>query len=444
MRPGRPLREWGRWKEIGAADRELLLNRGRRGPLVTDELRAEVGQIVEDVRRGGDDAVVRATRAHDVPAFTAEQLVVGRAEVQRARAAVKPAVLDAIRECIRNIRAFNEAVLAGAAWSREISPGLRMGEKITPIASAGLFVPSGKASYPSVMMQLGVPATTAGVPLVAVVVPPDAGGSVDPAVLTAADELGIERIYRANGPAGVAALAFGTETIPAVRKVLGPGSPAVVCAQLIAQAYGCTAINMMGPSESVVLADGSADIDLLAADLLNEAEHGPDSTSILVTDSPEILGALQEEISRRLARLPEPRRGFATRSLGENGGVVVADDLREGAEVVNSFAPEHLEILVENPAEAVSLIRNAGEILVGRWTPISSANFVLGCPAILPTGGFADVSSGVTVNAFVKRSAVVEADAAAFARVSESAAVLAEHEGFPAHHEAIRARDRLL
>ncbi|MCM3922645.1 histidinol dehydrogenase [Frankia sp. AiPs1] len=440
----RPLREWGRWKEIDPASKTLLLNRGRAGALVTDELRAEVSEIVDDVRSRGDEAVVSATRKYDDPSFTADRLIVGTAEVRRAREQVAPEVLAAIRDSIEHIRIFNEEILSGAEWSREVSPGLRMGEKITPIASAGLFVPSGKASYPSVMMQLGVPARTAGVPLVAVVVPPAVDGSVDPAVLTAADELGISRIYRANGPAGVAALAFGTETIPAVRKILGPGSPAVVCAQLLTQAYGSTSINMMGPSESVILADGSAEIDLLAADLLNEAEHGPDSASVLVTDSPAILQEVQEEIAHRLAQLPEPRRGFAAKSLGENGGVVLVDDVREGAEVINCYAPEHLEILVEDPAAAVALIRNAGEILVGRWTPISSANFVLGCPAILPTGGFADVSSGVTVNAFVKRSAVVEADAAAFAKISRTAATLAEHEGFPAHREAILARNRLL
>ena len=233
-------------------------------------------------------------------------------------------------------------------WSIESEPGLTVGEKITPITSAGLFTPSGKASYPSVAYQLAVPAVVAGVPTVALVVPPVPGGSgeVDPAVLVVCRKLGIHDVFRVNGPAGIAALGFGTGTIPKVRKIVGPGSPAVTIAQVEMQRHGVATMMLLGPTESLVIADDSADPALLAADLLIEAEHGTDSTVVLLTTSASLADAVDAELERQLAGLPEVRATAARSSLGPNGGCVLVDSLDVAVDIANEFAPEHLQVAV--------------------------------------------------------------------------------------------------
>jgi len=385
---------------------------------------------------------VRALKNFDGCDVDASRLRVTEEEFAAARAKVSPELLAAIRDGIDHVRRFNEQITARGDWSFESEPGLTVGEKVTPIASAGLFVPSGKASYPSVLVQLGTPAVVAGVAQIAVIVPPVPGsnGEVDHAVLVVAAELGITQVFRANGPSGIAALAFGTETVPKVRKVVGPGSPAVTCAQIEVQRYGTVTNMLLGPSESLIIADDSADPRLLAADLLNEAEHGGDSSSVLVTDSEILLAAAQREVARQLEQLPEPRRSYAASSLGVNGGAILVRDMTEAAEVANAYAPEHMQIAVRNEDAVLATLTNAGEILIGQWTTISAANFIIGCPASLPTSGFAAVSSGITADSFRKHTAVARADRQAHVRMSESIITFTEHEGFPAHGEAVRVR----
>jgi histidinol dehydrogenase len=364
-----------------------------------------------------------------------------------AAATVDPEVDAAIDDAIDHLRAFNEQLMERAAdWSFESEPGLIVGEKITPISSAGLFVPSGKASYPSVAYQLGVPAVVAGVPSLALVVPPmpDGSGRIDPAVLVVCRKLDITEVFRVNGPAGVAALGFGTETIPQVRKIVGPGSPPVACAQVEMQRYGVTTMMILGPTESVVIADDSADPRLAAADLLNEAEHGTDSAVLLVTTSTAFAEAVDVELQLQLASLPEVRAEAARAALGSNGGCVFVGDLAEAAEVANRWAPEHLQVAVSphHEAELLDRLVNAGEILIGQHTLFSAGNFVIGCPASLPTGGFAHVSSGITADTFLKRTAVARADATALARMTPTILAMSAHEGFTAHGNAASIRQQ--
>jgi len=430
------------WADMDETARDALCERGL-ADIFDPALRASIGELIEDVRARGDEAVCDALARHDGVRITPDRLKVGADEIADAR--VDRDVESAIATAIANLRAFNEALLERAAdWSIEISDGLTVGEKVTPISSAGLFVPSGKASYPSVAYQLGVPATVAGVPAITLVVPPVPGGNgeVDPAVLVVCRLLGIESVFRVNGPAGIAALGFGTQSIPRVRKVVGPGSPAVTIAQVEMQRHGLATMMLLGPTESLVVADASADPVRLAADLLVEAEHGEDSTVVLVAAGDGVAAATDAELVRQIAELPAVRAAAARASLGVNGGAVVVADLAEAAEVVNRFAPEHLQVAVDGgvEAEVVSRIVNAGEILVGQDTPFSAANFVLGCPASLPTSGFAHVSSGITAEAFLKRTAVARADSAALARLGPAVTALAGHEGFPAHAAAITRR----
>lgn len=436
-----PIRVIGTWSELSPAERQLATTRGL-DKIFDPALRASIGELIEDVRVNGDAAVARALAKFDGCEVAPDGLRVTDAEFEAALAWVSPELLAAVRDSISHLRAFNEQLTARGDWSFESEPGLVVGEKVSPIASAGLFVPSGKASYPSVLLQLGTPAVVAGVPEIAVVVPPVPGsaGEVDKAVLVAAAELGIREVFRANGPAGVAALSMGTESIPKVRKIVGPGSPAVACAQVEVQRYGTATTMLLGPSESLIIADEFADVRLLAADLLNEAEHGPDSSSVLVTDSQDLLAAAQAEVARQLAELPEPRRSYAAAALGVNGGVILAKDLPEAAEIANEYAPEHMQIAVNDCDALLALLHNAGEILIGQYTTISAANFIIGCPASLPTSGFAKVSGGITADAFRKKTAIARADKLALTRMSESIYTFTAHEGFPAHERAVRVR----
>jgi histidinol dehydrogenase len=432
------------WSALDEPARRRLLDRGL-DTIFDPALRRAIGDLIDDVREHGDEAICRALRDHDGVDLTPDRLRVTDDELDRALREISPDVDCALDDAIDHLRRFNRQLLARAGdWSFETEPGLVVGERITPIASAGLFCPSGKASYPSVIAQLGTPAVEAGVPQVAVVVPPTPGrdGVVDPAVLAVCAKLGLRTVFRANGPAGIAALGFGTATVPRVRKIVGPGSPAVTCAQVEMQRHGVVTMMVLGPSESMVLADASADPRVLAADLLNESEHGTDSATVLVTPSHELVESVQAELARQIVALPPARAEAAAAALGRNGGCVVVADLAAAADVANQYAPEHLQVAVDAAHEAGVLrqLVNAGEILVGQHTPFSAANFVIGCPASLPTSGFAHVSSGITVEAFLKRTAVARADEGALRRMAPSVLALAEHEGFPAHGNAVRVR----
>ena len=430
------------WSAMDEAARRALCARGLEA-IFDDDLKAAIGRIIDDVRAHGDEAVCRALKDFDQVSLEPHQLRATSDEI--GNAAVSADVDQAIDDAIAHLRAFNEQLMRRLAnWSFDSEPGLSVGEKITPISSAGLFVPSGKASYPSVAYQLAVPAMVAGVPQLALVVPPvpDGRGQIDPAVLVVCRKLGIHNVFRVNGPAGVAALGFGTESIPQVRKIVGPGSPPVACAQVEMQRYGVATMMILGPTESLVIADDSADPRYLAADLLNEAEHGTDSSVLLVTASTQLRDTVDRELDVQLCALPAVRAEAARSALGINGGCVIVGDLDEAAEVANRWAPEHLQVAVDAAAEQELIDRlvNAGEILVGQDTLFCAGNFVIGCPASLPTGGFAHVSSGITADAFLKRTAVARADATARRRMTPSIVAMSNHEGFPAHANAATIR----
>ncbi len=430
------------WNEMSESDRDALCHRGV-DDIFDPTLRASIGRIIDDVRDHGDEAVCRALHDFDGIDLQPAQLRVSDDELNAA--SVSTDVDAAIDAAITNLRFFNDALMRRASdWWLESSPGLFVGERVTPITSVGLFVPGGKASYPSVAYQLAVPAVVAGVGQISLVVPPvpGRGGEVDPAVLVVCRKLGVRDIFRVNGPAGIAALGFGTASIPKVRKIVGPGSPAVTCAQVEMQRHGVATMMLLGPTESVVIADADADPVRLAADLLIEAEHGTDSAVVLITTSTALADAVDAELARQLADLPEVRATAARSSLGVNGGCVFVDSLADAAAVASRYAPEHLQLaLGADTMDAVAAqITNAGEILLGQDTPFSAANYLVGCPASLPTSGFAHVSSGITVEAFLKRTAIARSDEAALAVMAPAIVALADHEGFPAHAAAIRRR----
>lgn len=431
-----------RWAEMNDDERTALCARGL-DEIFDPALRESIGILIEDVRQRGDVAVCEALARHDRIELEPSELRISDDEFDSAH--VSDDVDAAIDDAIAHLRAFNEQQFGRTPdWSFEAEPGLTVGEKFSPITSAGLFTPSGKASYPSVAYQLAVPAIVAGVPELTLVVPPVPGGNgeVDPAVLVVCRKLGLRNVFRVNGPAGIAALGFGTESIPKVRKIVGPGSPAVTIAQVEMQRYGVTTMMLLGPTESVVIADASADPVLLAADLLIEAEHGTDTSVVLITDDPSLAAAVDVELERQLLDLPTVRAEAARSALGPNGGCVIVESLDEAVEIANLYAPEHLQVAVADDLieHVLDNLVNAGEILIGQHTPFSAANFVIGCPASLPTSGFAHVSSGITAATFLKRTAVARANQTALRRMAPSVIALAEHEGFPAHANALRRR----
>ena len=424
---------------LDAVQRQRLV---RRAELQIDELIERVRPIVQAVHERGDDALVELTARFDGVQLSPERLRMSREEIERAHRALDPGVRGAIEHGIRNVRAFHEQQMPQALWMTEVEPGVMAGEKITPVSSVGLYVPRGKGAFPSVMYMLATPASIAGVPRIVVCTPPGPDGSIDDASLVAADLCGVHEIYRVGGAQAIAALAYGTATIASVRKITGPGSGFVAAAKRLL--YGTVDVGLpAGPSESITLADDSADAELLARDLLIEAEHGPDSSSLLVTDSRAIVGAVQELIPAKIAALPEPRQSYVRTVLESptgTGGIVLAGSMQEAVDFVNEYAPEHLEVQVREPFALLPRLHNAGEILIGPYTPFCTGNYCVGTNACLPTGGFAHTFSCTTVFDFLKRSGIAYLTAEGYDRLSETTRILADFEGFPAHANAVTDR----
>jgi histidinol dehydrogenase len=399
--------------------------------------------VIERVKREGDAALVDYTRQFDAPNYTDEHLKATPDDFVQAREAVGPDVVAAIQHAHDNIRRFHEEQMPEPMWFMEVQPGIMAGEKITPVASAGLYVPRGKGSFPSVMLMLSVPARVAGVERVVVVTPPNEQGKADAASLVAASIAGIEEVYAVGGMQAVAGLAYGTQTLPRVSKIVGPGSSYVSAAKRLL--YGVIDVGLpAGPSESIILCDESADPRLAALDLLVEAEHGPDSAATLVTHSRAVAAEAERLLPGYIAELPEWRRKFVETVLGGYGGILITDSLADSIAFVNEYAPEHLEIQTADPFSTLGRIRNAGEILLGPYTPIPTSNYCLGLNAILPTGGFGRSFSSVSVWDFLKRSGIGYVNREGYETLSRTTATLADYEGFPAHAMSIRKRNEIV
>ncbi len=424
---------------ISAEQRARLL---RRAEIEIDELAERVRPILQSVRQQGDEALLELTERFDRVQLTPGRLPVSRSEIEQAQQSLDLSVREAIEHAIRNVRAFHERQMPHEQWFTEIAPGVMAGEKVTPISSVGLYVPRGKGAFPSVMYMLATPASIAGVPRIVVCTPPGPGGEVDPATLVAADLCGVHEIYRVGGAQAIAALAYGTATIARVHKITGPGSGFVTAAKRLL--YGTVDVGLpAGPSEAITLADESADPELIARDLLIEAEHGPDSSSLLVTDSRPLAEAVLALLPEKMAALPQWRQAFCRTVFEEpkgTGAIVLAANMREAVAFVNEYAPEHLEVQVREPFALLPQLKNAGEILIGPYTPFCMGNYCVGTNAVLPTGGFAHTYSCTSVYDFLKRTGVAYLTREGYASLSETTRRLADFEGFPAHASAVTGR----
>jgi histidinol dehydrogenase len=426
----------------------------RRAQAHLDGIMPMVQQIVAAVRERGDEALIGYAATYDGAEICPGEIQVTDDEFSAAEEAVAPALRYALEQAVQNIRRHHERQLPPPTWMEELSPGAISGERYTPIASVGLYVPRGKGSFPSVMIMLGVPAVLAGVPTISVCTPPGGDGAIDAATLVAARLCGIDRVYKVGGAPAIAALAYGTQTIDRVEKIIGPGNRWVAAARRLV--YGDVNPGApAGPSESIVLCDEHADPEVAARELLVEAEHGPDSAALLVTTSVEFADAVADKVISLAEELPERRRENCDKVLCKPdsddegyGGIVVAQSVEDAVAFVNDYAPEHLRLLVQRPFELLGRIKNAGEVLLGEYTSIPFGNFAIGVNAILPTGGTARSYSCTGVHDFLKRSSFAYVSAEGAARLGPIATELARYEGFPAHANAAafaqqRAEDAL-
>ncbi len=424
------------WRSLSGEEKKRILSRSEQD---ISSVTPQVQEIIERVRTQGDKALIDYTRKFNGADISAIPLAVQEEEFDRAQSLISAAVKDAIRFCAGNVRVYHEGQLPGAMTFGEVMPGVYAGERAGPIAAVGLYAPRGKGSFPSSTYMMAEPARVAGVPRVVVVTPPDATGACDPATLFAARLCGAHEVYRVGGVQALAALAFGTESIKRVEKFVGPGNQYVTAAKRLL--VGVVDVGLpAGPSESMIVADESADPYRAALDLLIEAEHGPDSQALLVTPAEGLARAVAGLLPKLAASLPEPRATYVREVFANYGGIIVTADDEEALAVVNDVAPEHLQIATVDPLATLSRVRNAGEILLGQHTPFSLANYAIGANAVLPTGGKARSFSPLSVRDFLKYSSVAYVTAQGYEKLRGAAVTLADYEGFPAHAMALRER----
>jgi histidinol dehydrogenase len=415
----------------------------KRSELDIDKVLPIAQTVIDKIKQDGDAGVVEYARKFDYAGATAENLKVTEEEFAKAHGSIEPDVKAAIEQAFTNIKAVHQRQMPEEMNLAEIDTGVFAGEKITPIPRVGLYVPRGRGAFPSMMLMLAIPAVVAGVDRVVVCTPPDKQGNVEPVSLVAAQMAGVKEIYKLGGVQAIAAMGLGTATVPKVDKITGPCSVYGAAAKRLL--FGTVDVGLpAGPSESIVLADENTDPQLAALDLLIEAEHGSDSAALLVTHSESVAHKASEYISHYLKQLPDWRREFCEQGLSAYGGIVLTSNLEESIDFINEYAPEHLEVLVKDPFSVIGKIKNAGEILLGAYTPSSMATYAIGVNAVLPTGGFARSYSAVSVYDFLKRSTLAYVTPEGFNRLKQTTQTLAAYEEFPAHGMAIREREELL
>ncbi len=400
----------------------------------TEEQRHAVLSILSQVKETGDQAVKENTKKFDGADLT--DLRVSTEEIERAYRDLTDELITTIRQAAQNIQTFHERQRR-QSWFTTAEDGTMLGQKVTPLDSVGVYVPGGKAAYPSSVLMNVIPAIAAGVQRIAMVTPPDSNGNVPSGVLVAANEVGVTEIFKVGGAQAVAALAYGTETIAPVDKIVGPGNIFVALAKR--EVFGIVDIDMIaGPSEIVVLADEHANPSYVAADLLSQAEHDERASAVLVTTSSALAERVQEEVKQQLVELP--RAEIAAASIGDYGMIYVVDHLSEAVEAVNELAPEHLEIMVEEPMTLLGKIRHAGAIFLGPFSSEPVGDYFAGPNHVLPTNGTARFSSPLSVDDFIKKSSVISYSKEALRQNGNSIVALAKLEGLDAHARAVELR----
>lgn len=425
-----------KWNQLNSDEKKRFF---LRSEIDISKITDSVSRIINEVGNRGDEALIDFSLKFDKADIRKLPLLVQPKEFEFAENQLDSTLKDAIKFSVENVKRFHLKQKPEGMSFLEVSPGIVAGEKASPIESAGLYVPSGRGSFPSMLYMLAVPASIAGVGRIVVTTPPNKDGSIDPACLYAAKLCGVHEVYRVGGAQAIAALALGTKSIKPVVKLSGPGSMYVAAAKrLLADRVdvGLPA----GPSESIILADECADPFKVAIDLMIEAEHGSDSSAVLLTNSEKVAREASIIIAEKTEKLPEPRRGFVKDVLSGYGGIVITESIKQAIGIINNYAPEHLQMQIDNPFDMLGQIKNAGEILIGENTPFSLANYSTGANAVLPTGGGAKTYSAVSVRDFVKYSSVVYATEKGLQNAAPHVKRIADYEGFFTHGRAIKER----
>ena len=395
---------------------------------------AVVADIIANVRKNGDRAVLEYNLKFDKADL--KSLLVSQEEIDEAFASVEPRFLSILEQAAENIRAFHSKQVRNSFVIAD-RPGIVLGQKVTPIEKVGVYVPGGTAAYPSTVLMDTIPAQIAGCGQINMVTPPGKDGKINPVILAAAKIAGVDQIFKVGGAQAVAALAYGTESIPKVDKIVGPGNAFV--AEAKKQVFGRVSIDMIaGPSEILVIADGRSDAAHIAADLLSQAEHDKLASAVLVTDSEALAQAVSAELERQIPLLP--RADIARASIDNNGKIIVTEDLRKGIDIANEIAPEHLELMADDPFSYLDAVKHAGSIFMGRNCPEALGDYFAGPNHTLPTSGTARFSSPLSVDDFVKKSQFTYYTADALSKVAEKINYFANQEGLQAHGKSVMIR----
>lgn len=409
------------------------------------DFEAKVRPIIQAVRDEGNEALARFARDFDKAPVKAGEIAATEADFAAAEKALDPKVREAMEFAAHSIRKFHQDQMPEEMWLHEVRPGAFAGDRSLPIPSVACYVPRGKGAFPSVALMTSIPAKVAGVKDVIIITPPGPNGKIDDATLVAARMAGVQGVYKAGGAQGIAAVAYGTQTVPKVAKVIGPGSPWVAAAKRLVSHVIDTG-SPAGPSEVIIFADDTVDGALAGLDLLIEAEHGPDSSAYLVTWSRRVAEEALAAIPTYWAKMGEQRVSYSSTVLGGPiGGIVLARDEEDAIAFCNEYAAEHLEILAKEPFAYLGRITNAGEILLGEHTPTTLGNFVIGPNHVLPTSGWAKTASAVSVFDFLKRNSIAYVTSKGYPELARHAHALATYEGFEAHANAVSPlRDKIL
>lgn len=420
-------------RKCSREEREKLL---KRSELDVASVMPSVRDVVADVRKRGDEALLEYTERFDNVKLDAKQLRVSSKEIRTAYEQADRSAIAAIKRAAKAIEKFHRKQLL-REWMVELQPGIKAGQLVRPLARVGVYVPGGLAKYPSSLLMAAIPARVAGVEQVIVCTPPRSDGKVDPAIMVAADVAGVDVLFRVGGAQTIAAMAYGTRTVPKVDKIVGPGNVYVVAAKHVVS-MDVDIDFAAGPSEILILADSSADPAYVAADLLAQAEHDPAAAAVLVTTSEGLVSKVRKLIRDMLG--DNPRRDIVLKSLGRYGRAVVAGDLDEAIEFVNDYAPEHLQLMIKHPERLVNRVKNAGAIFVGPYAPVAAGDLAVGPSHILPTGGAARRGSGLSVLDFVRLPSVQVLTERGLKRIAGVVEKLAEVEGLPGHARSVRER----
>lgn len=421
-----------RLSELSGEEKERLISRG--GELA--DVGETVAAILRDVKEDGDDALRSYTKKFDRAEIG--DIEVSQKEIDEAVSGIDPSLLKHLEFAAGNIRKFHQAQMPESTWFMELCPGIELGQKFTPLESVGAYVPGGRASYPSTALMTIIPARVAGVKHVVMCTPPGPDGKVNPLTLAAARVAGADHVYKVGGVQAVAAMAYGTESVRSVSKIVGPGNVYVTAAKM--QVRDKAEIDFpAGPSEVLIIADDSADAAMAASDIIAQAEHDPNAVSVLVTTSEELAGQVHREVLEQAGRAA--RYEIVNASL-KNAAVLVADSMSECIDFSNEFAPEHLEIMVSDPDSVLADIDNAGSIFVGNYAPVPVGDYASGTNHVLPTAGYAKIYSGLNILHFLKCSSIQKISKDGLQTLKDSVISIAEEEGLMAHAESIRTRFR--